>query len=210
MNYKTFFKGIKSIYNDLLIKERLNKFNIISNNNIKSDQVSLTSIIGHDVTAMEGVYICDRSTIDSYTFIGFNALISKCTIGRYNSIASNVNIGHGEHSLYTISTNTNFITNAHDFLTNAPCIIEHDVWIGVGSIIRRGVTIGVGAVIGANSFVNKDVPPYAIVAGSPARIIKYRFSPEKIAMILASQWWNLELDEAKGIIEELELNTNGY
>lgn len=71
-------------------------------------------------------------------------------------------------------------------------IIGNDVWIGVGSIIRRGVTIGNGAVIGANSFVNKDVPPYAFAVGSPARVIKYRFKKEMIEKIEESCWWQYE------------------
>jgi len=170
--------------------------------------VSLNAIKGNHITAMDGVYICNDSVIESYSFIGFNSLISKTTIGRYNSIASNVNIGHGEHPLDAISTNSFLINDYHNILTSKACVIESDVWIGVGSIIRRGVTVGIGAVIGANSFVNKDVPPFAIVAGSPARIIRYRFDQNKINEILKSKWWELELEDAKEVIKKLDINTN--
>jgi len=100
------------------------------------------------------------------------------------------------------------INDYHNILTSKACVIESDVWIGVGSIIRRGVTVGIGAVIGANSFVNKDVPPFAIVAGSPARIIRYRFDQNKINEILKSKWWELELEDAKEVIKKLDINTN--
>lgn len=69
-------------------------------------------------------------------------------------------------------------------------VIENDVWIGAHSSVMSGVTIGNGAVVAANSVVTKDVPPYAIVAGNPAEVKKYRFSPREIDMLLEIQWWN--------------------
>ncbi|EKO3576514.1 CatB-related O-acetyltransferase [Vibrio metschnikovii] len=71
-------------------------------------------------------------------------------------------------------------------------IIGNDVWIAAGAVITRGIKIGDGAVIGANAVVTKDVPPYAIVAGIPAKVIKYRFTPEIIQRLLDIQWWNWE------------------
>jgi virginiamycin A acetyltransferase len=185
---------------------KLNSFNSATSNIIQSHKVVTEAIKGHHITILDGCYVCDKSSIDSYSYIGYNTLISRSDIGRYNSIASNVNIGHGEHPLDKISTNTLFLAPAkiYEILTDQPCIIEHDVWIGVNSTIKRGVTIGTGAVIGANSFVNADVPPFAIVAGSPARILKYRFDEDKIERILLSKWWEHDLEQAKLIIEQLE------
>jgi len=208
MNFKTLYNAFCRFYYDFLNKQKIEKFNKSTKNNIISHLVSLNAIKGNHITAMDGVYICNDSVIESYSFIGFNSLISKTTIGRYNSIASNVNIGHGEHPLDAISTNSFLINDYHNILTSKACVIESDVWIGVGSIIRRGVTVGIGAVIGANSFVNKDVPPFAIVAGSPARIIRYRFDQNKINEILKSKWWELELEDAKEVIKKLDINTN--
>ena len=94
--------------------------------------------------------------------------------------------------------------DAHAEMTSLPCRVGNDVWIGVDSIIRRGVSVGNGAIIGANSFVNKDVPPFAIVAGSPARLIRFGFPPEFIAKIEASRWWDLEQDEARALVRKLE------
>lgn len=68
--------------------------------------------------------------------------------------------------------------------------IGNDVWIGFGAFIRRGVTIGDGAVIGAHSVVTRDVPPYAVVAGTPARIIKFRFPDKTIERLLSVRWWD--------------------
>lgn len=73
--------------------------------------------------------------------------------------------------------------------------IGNDVWIGWGVLIKGGVTIGNGAVIGARSVVTKDVPPYAVVAGVPAKVIKYRFEQEKIDLLQQLQWWDWDIDQ---------------
>jgi len=80
--------------------------------------------------------------------------------------------------------------NSEPSMPQKQTIIENDVWIGSYSKIIGGVHIHTGAVIGAGSVVTKDVPPYAIVAGCPARIIRYRFPEEKIEKLLQSEWWN--------------------
>jgi acetyltransferase-like isoleucine patch superfamily enzyme len=71
-------------------------------------------------------------------------------------------------------------------------VIENDIWIGRQSVILSGVTIHTGAVIGCNSVVSRNVPPYTVVAGNPAREIKKRFSENQIARLLASRWWELD------------------
>ena len=81
--------------------------------------------------------------------------------------------------------------------------IGHDVWIGTRAIVLDGITVGNGAVIAANSVVTKDVPPYAIVAGVPAKIIKYRFNDDKINKLNDSKWWELDLNEIKQKINNL-------
>lgn len=146
-----------------------------------------------------------NTTIGKYTYLGKNVYITKTTIGRYCSIANNVSIGMGEHIIEDISTNILFYQqNPYDILTQKPCTIKNDVWIGVDSIIRRGVTIGNGAIIGANSFVNRDIPDFAIACGNPARIIRYRFSKEVQKKILESAWWEKDLLQAQKIIQELK------
>lgn len=75
--------------------------------------------------------------------------------------------------------------------TRAVPVVEHDVWIGQECLIGRGITLHTGCVVGAGAVVTKDVPPYAIVGGAPARVIRYRFSDVVCARLLASRWWEL-------------------
>ena len=82
------------------------------------------------------------------------------------------------------------IRNGAATLGKGPTTVGHDVWFGARCIVLSGVTIGNGAVIGAGSIVTRDIPPYAIAVGNPARIIRYRFPPEIIERLQASQWWN--------------------
>ena len=76
----------------------------------------------------------------------------------------------------------------------APILIGDDCWIGSGAIVMPGLTIGARSVIGAGAVVTKDVPPYAVVVGNPARILKYRFSPEIIQGLLETRWWDLKAE----------------
>lgn len=152
---------------------------------------------------MDGTLIDNVTKLGNYCYIGRYCSLTKVDIGHYCSIANNVSIGQGEHDLSLISTHAVFYDDAFDVLTKKPCSIGHDVWIGVDAVVLRGVKIGNGAVIGANSVVTKDVPPYAIVVGSPARIIKYRFTQEKINAIEESQWWLEDVEHAKKKFEAL-------
>jgi acetyltransferase-like isoleucine patch superfamily enzyme len=173
-------------------------------NSINSSSVYCDFKQQHDIEVASGVFIDQNSAIQSFTFIGPNTAITKATIGRFCSIAGNVSIGMGEHMVDGISTSSFFYKDAYTLLTKDKCEIGNDVWIGVDSIILRGVSIGDGAIIGANSVVNKDVPPYAIVVGSPARFIRYRFTEEEIKVIKQSAWWMEEnIDSAKKKVKEL-------
>jgi acetyltransferase-like isoleucine patch superfamily enzyme len=90
-----------------------------------------------------------------------------------------------------------------DRVKDTPTKIGNDVWIGNSAIIMPNVTeIGDGAVIGAGAVVNKNVPPYAVVVGNPARIVRYRFSKEAIEELLESKWWEKSKEELKPDLEE--------
>lgn len=155
-------------------------------------------------TVMGGSYVDKQSEIGAHTYIGYNCFVTKAKIGRYCSIANNVSIGPGEHDLNLVSTNSLFYDNAYQKLTERDITLGNDVWVGANVVIRRGVKIGNGAVIGANSFVNCDVPAYAIFAGSPARLIKYRFDESRIKKIEASNWWDSEPEAARKIMSSLQ------
>lgn len=174
------------------------------NNRVFSHDVHLNALQGQGTEVREGTLIDASSSIGSYTYIGRNCAITKSSVGRYCSIANNVSIGQGEHELDRISTSSFFYGDAYELLTNKECTISDDVWIGVDAILLRGINVGVGAVIGANSVVTKDVPPFAIVVGSPAKVIKYRFDDDKVNSIIESKWWNEGPEKAKSIFIELD------
>lgn len=82
-------------------------------------------------------------------------------------------------------------------------VIGHDVWIGYDSLIMPGITVGDGAIIGARAVVTKDVPPYAIVGGSPAHVLKMRFEPEDVERLLAIQWWHWSVEKITRNLEKI-------
>ncbi len=127
-------------------------------------------------------------SIDKYTYINNNSNVMCAQIGKYCSIGYGVDIGMFEHPTDMVSTSPK-LYDEFNCIKNIP-VIGNDVWIGSKAIILQGVKIGTGAIIGAGAVVTKDVPPYAIVVGVPAKIIKYRFDSEIIDKLLCTKWWN--------------------
>jgi virginiamycin A acetyltransferase len=179
--------------------------NLRNETRVNYREVALQARIGRGTLVMDRTRIDEHCDIGAWSYVGYQCFVSRATIGPYASIANNVSIGPGEHALSGISTSSTFAgPELFAELTSKPVTLGADVWIGVDAIIRRGVTIGTGAVIGANSFVSSDVPPFAVVAGSPARLIKYRFAADDRERILASQWWLLDPPQAKQILAGLK------
>lgn len=147
--------------------------------------------------------------IGAFSHINAKCFIQNCTIGRYCAIGTGVKIGNGNHPTNWLSVNAcQYIQNFHNYEYIFPnkinlknfkpykhTLIGNDVWIGANVFIKDGVTIGDGAIIGANSVVTHDVEPYAIVAGTPAKIIRYRFTPEIINQLLDLKWWDYNITE---------------
>ena len=146
------------------------------------------------------------SDIGQYCWINKNVGLNKVSMGNYCSIASQVLIGGMEHPIHKVSTST--LLNDPDDCKSDTTIIGHNVWIGSQSVIKQGVHIGNGAVIGAHSFVNKNVPPYAIVVGSPARVLRFRFEKEVIDKIEESHFWEYSPSKAKQIINNIKIKND--
>jgi len=108
-----------------------------------------------------------------------------------------------------VSTSSLFYDAPWETLTQGDVDIQPDAWIGVDAIILRGVRVGIGAVVAANAVVTKDVPNFAVVAGVPARRLKYRFPEWFQQAVLSSRWWELDLAEAKGVLKELDALRKG-
>ena len=139
----------------------------------------------------------------------------KINVGKYCSIGRDCNFFlHANHRADWITTSsqlwgpvTNEIANLHMQMGHPSCKgdieIGNDVWIGAKSTIMSGVKISNGAVVAAGSTVTKDVPPYAIVAGNPAKVVKYRFTEEQIEKLMDIKWWEWNEDKIKEVAMEL-------
>ena len=128
-------------------------------------------------------------------------------IGNYCSIAENVCfVLSSDHPLNRVSTfpfKTTILRIPNDGLSKGDIIVDDDVWIGYGATIMSGVHIGQGAVVAAGAVVTKDVPPYAIVGGVPAKVIKYRSEPEMIKELLKIDYGKLRKEDIKKHIDDL-------
>lgn len=139
-------------------------------------------------------------------------------IGRYTSVARGLFVINGSHPIKRKSSHPFFFNPGFSFVDKllierrSKLVIGNDVYIGANVAIMPSVTlIGDGAVIAAGSVVVKDVPFFAVVGGNPAKLIKYRFNPETIERIIASQWWEKDIEELKadeqefaGFLKDLE------
>jgi len=156
-----------------------------------------------DNTVLFSNVVLQNANVGAYTYIQSSSVVLSANIGKFCSIASNVTIGLATHPTHMVSTSPIFYDNTQPlpfFFTEQKefenimriTYIESDVWIGQNVMIKSGVNIGVGAVIGAGSVVTKDVESYSIVAGVPAKHIRYRFEKDIREKLLASMWWTFD------------------
>ena len=150
-----------------------------------------------------------NSNIGDFSYIGLFAFVNNTSIGKYCSISMNFKSGLGIHPTSLASTSPIFYSKKYAIKSSfgfgrlktvneyKRVTIGHDVWIGADVIIMDGVKVGNGAIIAAKAVVTKDVPNYAVVAGVPAKCIKYRFSDEIISKLEALSWWDWSEEKIK-------------
>ena len=183
---------------------------------VKSERFDTT--LGKN-THVAAPFFLHHVQLGDYSYISKNASINNCEIGKFCSIGPNFCCGLGIHPTNGISTAPMFYSTAkqngmtlckeNKVEESIRTIIGNDVFIGANVIVLDGVHIDDGAVIGAGAVVTKNVPPYAIVTGVPAGIIRYRFEPEIIDSLLKKKWWDCE-DKSLLSVEKHLFDIEGF
>lgn len=184
-----------------LLKKKAKKIGLKIND---FSNISEKVIIHAELPASLGdTSVISQNNHDSEISIGAHSYIRSGTIegitdiGRFCSFGQNVTIGQSKktHPIDWASTSHTLCTD--HTLSSERTAIGHDVWIGDDAVIMEGVTIGQGAIIGKRALVTKDVEPYQIVAGNPAKPVRYRFDEQLRKGLLESNWWALDLSQLK-------------
>jgi len=165
--------------------------------------------MGENVAILTGVHLKEVS-LGNFSYVSDNSRLVNVTIGNFCSIGPDVQVGLAPHpSRIFVSTYPAFYSKFNggcplsfrEDKTFDDSVLKtdvgNDVWIGSNAIIPGGIQIGNGAIVAAGSVVVKDVPPYAVVGGNPAEIIRYRFSEDQIEILMASEWWNWPIEKIR-------------
>lgn len=183
--------------NSTLINSNLKK-----NISIGDDTTVVNCSLGEKIAINRRCYLND-SVVGDYTYFGINTIINFSKIGKFCSIGRNVDIGGMNHDYTKVSMLPKYrfkqLLNGGEKLIekeehSSLCEIGNDVWIGAGANILHNVKVGDGAIIGAGAVVTRNVEPYSIVTGVPAKKIKYRFDKHIIEELLKIKWWDWPLE----------------
>ncbi|WP_430934750.1 CatB-related O-acetyltransferase [Saccharicrinis sp. 156] len=168
-------------------------------------------------------YRIRKSKIGDYTYISENSHISKTQIGKFCSIGPNLICGWGIHPTDKLTTHPMFystfkqngttLSKSNKIEESKAISIGNDVFIGANVTILDGINIGDGAIIGAGAVVSKDIPPYAIAIGSPIKLLRYRFTKDKIDKLLKIKWWDFDTDKLSDVekyFDSIDLFINKY
>lgn len=166
-----------------------------------------------------------HTEMGDYSYVARDCHIYNTRIGKFTCIGPNVTTGMGahpssdfvsSHPLFysTLGQTSGLVIVEKNLFNEFPVTtIGNDVWIGNNAVIKYGVHIGDGAIVAAGAVVTKDVEPYSIVGGVPARVIKYRFTPEQISFLLNFKWWDKDLEwfkANKDFFRDIEQFMNKY
>lgn len=171
------------------------------------NKIDNASEIDHRSKIYSGCQVT-HSKMGRYSYLGRKSRLIYTEVGDFCSIAGGAVIGMGTHTLKNISTSSIFTEKnngtKHSWIEESvveqpfeKVIIGSDVWIGSDVMVLGGVTIGNGAIIGARALVTKDIPPFAIVGGVPAKIIRYRFPEEQVRKLEDLKWWTWSEEKLK-------------
>ncbi|WP_129990606.1 CatB-related O-acetyltransferase [Rahnella sp. CFA14(1/10)] len=171
--------------------------------------LGVDTIIGTNTYLGEFAAVHNHCTIGKHNYLNLWVTVySHTKIGNYCSFARFANIAPDEHPTDWLSTHVfQYDPPANKtFNRRSETVIGSDVWVGASAIVMQGLKIGHGSIIGAGAVVTKDVPPFAIVGGVPAKIIRYRFNDETITKLLDLKWWDLDPEDLAHIdFDKIEL-----
>lgn len=195
-----FWRALKEFVSSAVVLSRIQK-KYPSCQFYPGSYVDESSILGSYNVIFNNTSVIN-SVLGDHTFVQKNSMIINADVGKFCSIASNVSISLGKHPTSYVSTHPAFYSVTQPIAKTfgeqdrfAPfderVIIGNDVWIGQCAMIMDGIAIGNGAVVGAGAVVTKNVPDYGMVAGVPAKLIRYRFDEEICKRLLEVKWWDM-------------------
>lgn len=191
-----------------IIREKMN--NIIGENVSISDKARAVKSVLKDYSRLKDYAELIECTLGEYSYLSQFSMAFKTNIGKFCSIAHGSYIGLWEHntyvtthSFYLYETSGGFVKGYRNYDKDSLLTtIENDVWIGANAVILKGIKVSNGAIIGAGSVVTKDVPPYAIAVGNPAKVLKYRFSQDEVEFLLDKKWWDMPREALQEMVNE--------